>query len=213
MASRSKLPPRPAVMTLVSWPSASSHPGRSDPSRVAGCAGRGSGGDHHRARTGLGRAATARTRPRVRGDTPAGRSVRLDLAEGEDTATRRPATGIAPHSTAGDEATMSRINLRLPDHLKARIEQVAGLEGLSVNAWLVRAAAAAPRPNRRSPSTRTTRPARPPALYGLGTLVEVAGDGSHGPMAAGAPNDPQEERGCLPSIPRTDLRHLGGRRR
>ncbi len=68
---------------------------------------------------------------------PADPSV-SDLAEGEDTATR-----IAQHSTEGDEATMSRINLRLPDHLKARIEQVAGLEGLSVNAWLVRAAAAA----------------------------------------------------------------------
>jgi hypothetical protein len=66
-----------------------------------------------------------------------------DLAEGEDTATGWPATGIAPHSAEGDEATMSRINLRLPDHLKARIEQVAGIEGLSVNAWLVRAAAAA----------------------------------------------------------------------
>ena len=66
-----------------------------------------------------------------------------DLAEGEDTAPGRPGTGIAPHSNEGDEATMSRINLRLPDHLKARIEQVAGFEGLSVNAWLVRAAAAA----------------------------------------------------------------------
>ncbi len=38
---------------------------------------------------------------------------------------------------------MSRINLRLTDHLKARVEQAAGREGLSVNAWLVRAAAAA----------------------------------------------------------------------
>ena len=66
-----------------------------------------------------------------------------DLAEGEDTATGRPATGLAPHPTEGDLATMSRINVRLPDHLKARIEQVAGFEGLSVNAWLVRAAAAA----------------------------------------------------------------------
>jgi hypothetical protein len=66
-----------------------------------------------------------------------------DLAEGEDTATGRPAAGIAPHFNDGDEARMSRINLRLPDHLKARIEQVAGFEGLSVNAWLVRAAASA----------------------------------------------------------------------
>ena len=43
----------------------------------------------------------------------------------------------------GDEATMSRINLRLPEHLKVRIEQAAGGEGLSVNAWLVRATASA----------------------------------------------------------------------
>jgi HicB family len=48
-----------------------------------------------------------------------------------------------PAFPEGDEGTMSRINLRLPDHLKARIEQAAASEGLSVNAWLVRAAAAA----------------------------------------------------------------------
>ena len=38
---------------------------------------------------------------------------------------------------------MARINLRLPDQLKVRIEQAAGRDSLSVNAWLVRAAAAA----------------------------------------------------------------------
>jgi hypothetical protein len=43
----------------------------------------------------------------------------------------------------GDEAAISRINLRLPDSLKSRVEQAASNEGLSVNAWLVRAAAAA----------------------------------------------------------------------
>jgi hypothetical protein len=42
-----------------------------------------------------------------------------------------------------DEGAVSRINLRLPEHLKARVEQAAGRDGLSVNAWLVRAAAAA----------------------------------------------------------------------
>jgi hypothetical protein len=56
-----------------------------------------------------------------------------DLAGGADQ--RSPAL------PEGDEGAMSRINLRMPDHLKARIEQVAGSEGLSVNAWLVRAAA------------------------------------------------------------------------
>jgi hypothetical protein len=31
----------------------------------------------------------------------------------------------------------------MPDHLKARVDHAAAAEGLSVNAWLVRAAAAA----------------------------------------------------------------------
>jgi hypothetical protein len=48
----------------------------------------------------------------------------------------------AAASVEGDEGGVSRINLRLPDQLKARIEQAAGSEGLSVNSWLVRAAAA-----------------------------------------------------------------------
>jgi hypothetical protein len=42
-----------------------------------------------------------------------------------------------------DDAATSRINLRLPDQLKNRIETAAGRDGLSVNAWLVRAAMAA----------------------------------------------------------------------
>ena len=42
-----------------------------------------------------------------------------------------------------DDATMARINLRMPEHLKARVDQAAAAEGLSINAWLVRAAAAA----------------------------------------------------------------------
>jgi hypothetical protein len=55
-----------------------------------------------------------------------------------------PAAGAAPLAPAeADEGAMSRINLRMPDHIKARIEQAAGAEGLSVNAWLVRAATAA----------------------------------------------------------------------
>lgn len=37
----------------------------------------------------------------------------------------------------------SRITLRLPEHLKPRIEEAAARMGLSVNAWLVRAVSAA----------------------------------------------------------------------
>jgi hypothetical protein len=43
----------------------------------------------------------------------------------------------------GGEGGQSRVNLRLPDQLKRRVEQAADREGLSINAWLVRAAATA----------------------------------------------------------------------
>jgi hypothetical protein len=67
----------------------------------------------------------------------------------------RPAPGLlaAPEDAAlpaGDKGGTSRINLRLPDDVKIRVEEAAGRERISVNAWLVRAAAAAlvsrPRP-------------------------------------------------------------------
>ncbi|MGI8904481.1 MAG: toxin-antitoxin system HicB family antitoxin [Solirubrobacteraceae bacterium] len=65
-------------------------------------------------------------------------------ADHEGASRARPVTGVAaPGSIEGDEGAMSRINLRMPDQLKARIEHAAGSEGLSVNAWLVRAAAGA----------------------------------------------------------------------
>ena len=42
-----------------------------------------------------------------------------------------------------EEGEPARINLRLPEQLKARVEGAARREGLSINAWLVRAAARA----------------------------------------------------------------------
>ncbi len=50
----------------------------------------------------------------------------------------------SPVFPAGDdEGGTARLNLRLPEGLKARIEEAARRDGLSLNAWLVRAAAAA----------------------------------------------------------------------
>lgn len=49
----------------------------------------------------------------------------------------------AGESAAGGEGAVARINLRLPEQLKGRVEQAAEQDGLSINAWLVRAAAAA----------------------------------------------------------------------
>lgn len=42
-----------------------------------------------------------------------------------------------------DEGGTARISLRVPEHLKPRIEEAAARDGLSVNAWLVRAVSAA----------------------------------------------------------------------
>jgi hypothetical protein len=49
----------------------------------------------------------------------------------------------APTTSEGEEGGMARINLRMPDQLKTRIEHAAGRDGLSVNAWVVRVTAAA----------------------------------------------------------------------
>src|SRR5580700_212537 len=55
-----------------------------------------------------------------------------------------PAGGSRPAAPPeGDEGEMSRVNFRLPEHLKTRIEDAAARDGLSVNAWLVRIATAA----------------------------------------------------------------------
>ncbi|WP_328610714.1 ribbon-helix-helix protein, CopG family [Amycolatopsis sp. NBC_00345] len=41
-----------------------------------------------------------------------------------------------------EDGPVARINVRLPEQLKAAVEEAAAKEGRSVNAWLVRAAAA-----------------------------------------------------------------------
>ena len=78
-----------------------------------------------------------------------------------------PGAADAPGSGVGgtpppevEDGVMTRINLRLPDSLKARVEEAAARERLSVNAWLVRAAAAALSPGDRTarpPASRTSR--------------------------------------------------------
>ena len=56
-----------------------------------------------------------------------------------------------------DDSTTSRTTLRLPDALKARVDEAAAADGLSVNTWLVRATAAALQPKQRRAVQRTLR--------------------------------------------------------
>jgi hypothetical protein len=78
-------------------------------------------------------------------------SVELRLRPGEANFAVMPAPVDEPLEPAtetlapleAEEGAISRINLRLPEQLKAGIEQAASRERLSVNAWVVRVAAAA----------------------------------------------------------------------
>ncbi|MFF7182821.1 hypothetical protein [Streptomyces sp. NPDC008121] len=51
-----------------------------------------------------------------------------------------------PALAEAEDGATSRINFRPPAQLKVRVEEAASREGLSVNAWLVRAVAAALEP-------------------------------------------------------------------
>jgi HicB family len=51
-----------------------------------------------------------------------------------------PGPAAAPPVDGGD---LTRLTLRMPEALKAHVEQTAAAEGISVNAWLVRAVTAA----------------------------------------------------------------------
>jgi hypothetical protein len=85
---------------------------------------------------------------------PADRSFE-DAAESSfETALKRARPPAPPAASPdADESTVSRINFRLPDHLKLRIEEAAGKEGLSINTWLVRVAAATLEPDDRGRRT------------------------------------------------------------
>jgi predicted transcriptional regulator len=56
-----------------------------------------------------------------------------------------------------DDPSTSRTTLRLPDALKTRVDEAAAADGMSVNAWLVRAVAAALQPKQRRSAQRTLR--------------------------------------------------------
>jgi hypothetical protein len=87
-------------------------------------------------------------------------SVELRLRAGEPdfvvvAAPGEPApAGDAPPPPDAEEGPTARINLRIPEPLKAGIEQAASRERLSVNAWLVRRIAGAlARDDRRPPAS------------------------------------------------------------
>jgi predicted transcriptional regulator len=95
---------------------------------------------------------------RLRGRDPEFVVSRLpaeDFAE-PDASTAAPTPSAHPAVDLDDGST-SRTTLRLPDALKARVDDAAAADGLSVNTWLVRAVAAALEPKQRRTAQRTLR--------------------------------------------------------
>lgn len=82
---------------------------------------------------------------RLRGRDP---EFVVALAEHPEWADVAPMGAPTPPPASDDaddavDAATTRTTLRLPDQLKARVDEAAAADGISVNAWLVRAVAAA----------------------------------------------------------------------
>lgn len=90
---------------------------------------------------------------RMRGRSPELVVTSLHLAA--DAPAPGPATPVL--AAGADEEGTARLTLRLPETLKGRAEQGAAAEGISVNAWLVRAV-----------SRALTEPAAPPPSWPSG---------------------------------------------
>ena len=82
-----------------------------------------------------------------------GREVEFVVAQNAEPESEAPAVA----SVDLDDASTSRTTLRLPDALKARVDEAAAADGLSVNSWLVRAVAAGLEPKQRRSAQRTLR--------------------------------------------------------
>jgi len=78
--------------------------------------------------------------------------VRLRGREADLVVTTTDAEAESAPAPPAAEGDLTRLTLRMPESLKAHVEQSAAAEGISVNAWLVRAVTAAvQRPSGPSP--------------------------------------------------------------
>lgn len=68
------------------------------------------------------------------------------VPQGDPTASASASPPPAPLPPDADDGGTSRISLRVPESLKPRIDEAARRDGLSANAWLVRAISAAVEP-------------------------------------------------------------------
>ena len=94
---------------------------------------------------------------RLRGLDPEFVVTQPPTPEYADVATHVSEPATASAALDFDETSTSRTTLRLPDQLKSRVDEAASADGLSVNAWLVRAIAAALEPKQRKTAQKEAR--------------------------------------------------------
>jgi Ribbon-helix-helix protein, copG family len=96
-----------------------------------------------------------------------------------------------PSTIEAEDEPVARITLRLPQSVKARVDEMASSEGISTNAWLIRAVmdALADRSGSRSEWPHPPRPPMPPtpdAIFGpSGPFGQHGVFGPQGPFGAG----------------------------
>lgn len=92
---------------------------------------------------------------RLRGSEP---SFVVTPPPAEPTFDDEPDVAATPLPADLDEGATARINFRLPEQLKGRVEAAAAAAGLSVNAWLVRAVSNSLNVDQRGPRTQRRAP-------------------------------------------------------
>jgi hypothetical protein len=118
-------------------------------------------------------------------------------------------TGESP-TTEPDDEPLARITLRLPQSVKARVDEMASYEGISTNAWLIRAVmdALADRSGSRPEWPQPPRPPMPPSpnvIFGASGAF-----GQHGFLGPEGPFGPGGVFGDQPKRPgREDRRSRG----
>lgn len=114
--------------------------------------------------------------------------VSLQTGEAEPTLLMPEPESASEETAEAEDEPVARITLRLPQSVKARVDEVASSEGISTNAWLIRAVmdALSERSGSRPEWPQPPHPPMPPSpdmIFGLRSSVL----GPEGPFGPGGP--------------------------
>jgi Arc-like DNA binding domain len=90
-----------------------------------------------------------------------------------------------------EDEPVARISLRLPQSVKTRVDEIASAEGISTNAWLIRAVMDALSERSSAPASEWPQPPRPPTPPAPGAVFGPYGPfGEHGVFSPEGPFGP-----------------------